>query len=70
MKKRHTVSPQPQRTRVNAVVGDKTVRGKREVWRISAGGTIKSIATTASSTAAMDEAVKIYGFALKRLANR
>ena len=54
----------------DAVVGEKTVHGKREVWRISSGGKIKNIATTASSTAAMDEAVVIYGRALERLANR
>jgi hypothetical protein len=47
----------------------KLKRGKREVWQVSAGGTIKNIATSASSTAAMDEAVMIYGRALKRLAD-
>jgi hypothetical protein len=57
-------------TRADAVVGEKTVRDNREVWRISSGGKIKSIATSASSTAAMDEAMLIYGHALKRLANR
>jgi hypothetical protein len=54
----------------DAVVGAKTLDGKREVWQISSGGKIKSIATTASSTAAMDEAMIIYGRALERLANR
>ena len=48
----------------------KTLHGTREVWRISSGGKIKNIATSASSTAAMDEAMVIYGRALKRLANR
>ena len=57
-------------TRADAIVGEKTVRDNREVWRISSGGKIKSIATSASSTAAMDEAMLIYGHALKRLANR
>jgi hypothetical protein len=56
--------------KVDAVI-QKTVRDdNREVWRVSANGQIKNITTTASSTAAMDEAMKIYGFALKRLANR
>jgi hypothetical protein len=55
--------------RADAVVG-KTLHGTREVWRISSGGKIRNIATSASSTAAMDEAMVIYGRALKRLANR
>jgi hypothetical protein len=55
--------------RADAVI-DKSVRENREVWRISSNGEIKSIATSASSTAAMDEAMLIYGRALERLANR
>jgi hypothetical protein len=55
--------------KVDAVI-DKTVRGNREIWRVSANGQIKNITTTASSTAAMDEAMEIYGPALERLANR
>jgi hypothetical protein len=55
--------------KVDAVI-DKTVQDKREVWRVSSNGQIKNIATTASSAAAMDEAVEIYGRALERLANR
>jgi hypothetical protein len=57
--------------KVDAVIGGKTVRDdNREVWRVSANGQIKNITTTASSTAAMDEAMKIYSRALERLANR
>jgi hypothetical protein len=55
--------------KVDAVI-DKTVHENREIWRVSSNGQIKNIATTASSTAAMDEAVEIYGRALERLANR
>lgn len=55
--------------KVDAVI-DMTVRDNREVWRISSNGQIKNIATSASSTAAMDEAVEIYGRALERLARR
>jgi hypothetical protein len=56
--------------KVDSVI-DKTVRDNRdEVWRISANGQIRNITTTASSTAAMDEAMEIYGRALERLANR
>ena len=49
---------------------DMTSRNNREVWRIASNGKIKTITTTASSTAAMDEAMEIYGRALERLANR
>jgi hypothetical protein len=42
----------------------------REVWNIRSGDTIKTIVTSPSSTAAMDEAVIIYDTALKSLANR
>jgi hypothetical protein len=77
MKKRHTprvISASAAFTgqgalKVDAVI-DKTVRDNREIWRVSSNGQIKNIATTASSTAAMDEAVEIYGRALKRLAHR
>jgi hypothetical protein len=48
----------------------KVAHGDRETWRIASGGTTKTVTTTASSTSAMDEAVKIYGRALERLANR
>ena len=47
-----------------------TTRDNREVWRIASNGKIKTITTTASSTAAQDEAMEIYGRALERLANR
>jgi hypothetical protein len=55
--------------KVDAVIG-KTVRDNGEIWRVSSNGQIKNITTTASSTAAMDEAMEIYGRALERLANR
>jgi hypothetical protein len=80
-KSRSTAAPRPRvhyatatltghgALKVDAVI-DKTVRGSREIWRVSANGQIKNITTTASSTAAMDEAMEIYGPALERLANR
>ena len=52
------------------MVGEKTVRENREIWRISSDGKIKNISTSASSSAAMDEALVIYSRALERLANR
>jgi hypothetical protein len=48
----------------------KTIRGHQEIWRVSDNGQIKNIATRASSTHAMDEALVIYRGALKRLADR
>jgi hypothetical protein len=48
----------------------KTKRDGREFWRVAANGQIRTITTTASSTATMDEAVLIYDSALRRLADR
>jgi hypothetical protein len=42
----------------------------REAWRIISGDKIISLITSSTSTAIMDEAVQIYGPALKRLAKR
>jgi hypothetical protein len=42
----------------------------REVWRVPVDGQIKTLVTSNSSTAIMDEAVVIYNNALKRLADR
>jgi hypothetical protein len=54
---------------VKAIIERATQNG-REVWRVASEGKIKSIATSASSAAAMDEALIIYDTALERLANR
>jgi hypothetical protein len=84
MKKRRNIATRPEsrhRSAAAALTGQgalkvdaviqKTVRDdKREVWRVSANGQIKNITTTASSAAAMDEAIEIYGRVLERLANR
>jgi hypothetical protein len=48
----------------------KVVRNGHEQWRVASGGTIKNLTARRSSTTAMDEAMVIYGQALKRLANR
>ena len=72
MKKQHSATAtfrSEATVQVDAIIG-KTVRGDGEIWRISSNGQIKNIATTASSTAAMDEAMEIYGRALERLAHR
>jgi hypothetical protein len=42
----------------------------REAWRITSGDKVISLITSSTSTAIMDEAVQIYGPALKRLAKR
>jgi mRNA-degrading endonuclease RelE of RelBE toxin-antitoxin system len=47
----------------------KTPRGN-EVWRIRSGNYVVNVITSGSSTAVMDDAVKIYSPALKRLAKR
>jgi hypothetical protein len=47
----------------------KTSSGQ-EVWRIRSGSYVVNVVTSASSTAIMDDAVKIYSPALERLAKR
>ena len=42
----------------------------REAWRITSGDKVIKLITSSTSTAIMDEAVQIYGPALKRLAER
>jgi hypothetical protein len=42
----------------------------REAWRIKSGNYIVNIVTSGSSTAIMDDALKIYSPALERLAKR
>ena len=59
-----------KKNRALKVVGKKAVRKDHEVWRVTFHGVAKNIVTRSSSTRAMDEAVEIYGRALKRLADR
>ena len=42
----------------------------REAWRVTSGDRVLNLTTSTSSTAAIDEAVKIYDPALKRLAKQ
>lgn len=65
MKKQHITGKD-----VKAIVERATQKDGREVWRVASEGKILSIATSASSAAAMDEALVIYDTALERLANR
>ena len=58
-----------QKSGVKRVIG-RVNRDDREVWRVEYDGRIKNLATTASSTRAMDQAMVLYGRALKRLADR
>ena len=55
---------------VKTIIGRAALKDGREVWHVASEGKVISIATSASSTAAMDEAVVIYDTALERLANR
>jgi hypothetical protein len=52
------------------VIGGKKTPDGREVWRIASSGKIFNLTTSSSSAATMDEAVKTYSSALKRLAKR
>ncbi len=53
----------------NRVIG-KVAGSKGEVWRVASDGKIRNIITSNSTSHVMDEAVKIYGRALRRLADR
>jgi hypothetical protein len=44
--------------------------GQREAWTIVTGGRKKTVVMSAKSAAAMDDAVRRYARALKRLADR
>ncbi len=53
------------------VAGGKKTASGREVWHIkNEAGRLGTVATSKTSLSAMDEAVSIYGDALKRLATR
>jgi len=67
--KHYGTSSGRQKSAVKRVIG-KMKRGDREVWRVASEGKTKNLTTTASSTSAMDQAIVIYGRALKRLADR
>jgi hypothetical protein len=52
------------------VAGKKAARKAGEVWRITSDGKVKVLTTRRTSVRAMDEATRLYGKALQRLANR
>lgn len=54
---------------VRSVIG-KTVSGKREIWHVTTATTQRKLVTSAGSANTMDEAVKVLGPALRRLAYR
>jgi hypothetical protein len=56
--------------RQKITVAGPSIKNGREVWRISVDGKQRSVSTSASSIAAMDEAMKRYSGALKRLADK
>jgi hypothetical protein len=51
------------------VIGAEKKHG-REIWRVAASGKIYNLTTSSSSATAMDEAVRTYRKALKRLAKK
>ena len=55
---------------VSKIAGKKAARKAGEVWRITSDGRVRVLTTRRTSIQAMDEATRIYGQALKRLANR
>jgi len=57
------------RERTCVVSHAKTPRG-REVWHIVSDGQIHTSVTSATSAKVMDDAVRVYGGALERLAKR
>jgi hypothetical protein len=52
-----------------AAAGPKTAAGG-EIWHITSDGRRETIVASAASVTAMDEAVNLYGDALRRLAKR
>lgn len=62
---RSVVSKRP----VDAVTG-KTVSGGREIWHVTSRGQRHRLVTSVASVNAMDDAVKLLGPALRRLAHR
>ena len=52
------------------VIGKTKLSDGREIWRVASGTRITDLTTSASSTSVMDQAMVIYGRALKRLADR
>jgi len=53
-----------------SVAEKRTTPDGREIWRVSSKGEVVNLVTSSSSAAIMDEAVKIYAGALKRLADK
>ena len=51
------------------VLGGEAIDG-RDVWYLSSNGRTETIVTSATSTRAMDQAMVMYGDALKRLAKK
>ncbi len=72
----HTVQPKPAKLKIEGHAPTVTVEGPwpskagGEIWRVMTDGDTKTIVTSSSSTATMDETVSRYDKALKRLAKR
>lgn len=59
----------PRKGSVKSVVG-KTMSGKREIWHVTTATAQHKLVTSVGSANTMDEAVKVLGPALRRLAHR
>jgi hypothetical protein len=69
-KRRSTSLGRKESGETRRVIGKTTLSDGREVWRVASGTRITNLTTSASSTSIMDQAMVIYGRALKRLADR
>jgi len=69
---RHTIikGVQPLPAKHTHVQGVEKRSSGKEVWHIVVGGDLINLTTSSSSTAVMDDAVRIYSPALERLAKR
>lgn len=69
-KRRSTSLGRKESGETRRVIGKTKLSDGREVWRVASGTRITDLTTSASSTSVMDQAMVIYGRALKRLADR
>jgi len=53
-----------------SAVAKKVFKKGHTVWKVTSGGKVRHVAARRASVKAIDEGVKLYGSALKSLANR
>jgi hypothetical protein len=75
-KAKYVVRPKTANQTLGGFSADVTITGPKrskaggEVWRVASGKQARTIVSSRSSTATMDEASRRYGKALQRLAKR